>query len=375
MIYLDYAATTPCDPRVVEAMLPFFSEQFGNASSIDHSMGVQARKAVDQARASIASLVGAKDEDVIFTSGSTEANNLVLAGTRRFAITSMVEHPSVLESVTKRRDRKAYSVLPVNGDGVVTTDSLRAELEGHAGSLVSIISVNNEIGCKNDIGKLSQVSHEHGAFFHSDMTQAFVASHVDFRKSDLDAISMSAHKIYGPKGVGALICKAGLRRETIALAFGGGHERGLRSGTLNVPGIVGFGAAASILEKERGRLARHLVDVRTKFTDVLGNRFSGNLSLNGGKDASPHILSVTLHGVNNRALLRMSGDRLCFSLGSACATNKNEPSHVLKALGLSDRVCNETIRVSFGLGTTNDEATEAATLLASAANGLLELVA
>ncbi|HEX5275179.1 MAG TPA: cysteine desulfurase family protein [Candidatus Rubrimentiphilum sp.] len=374
MIYLDYAATTPCCPEVVEAMLPFFANKFANASSIDHSMGAEARNAVEDARSCVAELVGAKTEDVIFTSGSTEANNLVLSGTNRFVITSATEHPSVLDYVMKCR-QDTSSVLAVSNQGKVDEACLRTQLEHCDAALVSIMHTNNETGAMNDLDHLFEAAKDNNALFHSDMSQAFLAAPIDFRKSKYDGISVSAHKLYGPKGVGALICNSRLRNEITPLSFGGGHERGLRSGTLNVPGIVGFGVAAALLKRRFFEINQHVTEMRKTFVGDLLRRFSGAVTINGGDSASPHVLSVTLQGVNNRALLRLASRELCFSLGSACATNKNEPSYVLRALGLSDQQCNETIRISFGAMTTLDDVMTASKLIASSANGLLEMVA
>lgn len=372
MIYLDYAATTPCAPEVVEAMLPFFTDSFANASSIDHMMGSTARKAVDDARTTIASLVGAKEEDLVFTSGSTEANNLVLWGTGRRLVLSAVEHPSVLEAV--KREPQSALVLPVTEVGRVRPEQLAAALGNNEPSLVSVMHTNNETGARNDLDALATVAHEHNALFHSDLTQGLLEP-FSFRASPVDAASISAHKIYGPKGVGALIAKPALRKELRALTFGGGHERGFRSGTLNVTGIVGFGMAAKLLSARRNDIVRRITEARAAFLSALQNQFRGAVTVNGDSTAESHILSVRLHGINNRALLTLTAQELCFALGSACATNKNQPSHVLRALGLDDRACNQTIRVSFGLNSAPAEMVRAATLMAEAANSLLNMVA
>ena len=374
MIYLDYAATTPCAPEVVDAMLPFFSSRFANASSIDHIMGADARKAVEEARGHVAALVGANEEDVVFTSGSTEANNLVLRSSTRRVLTSAVEHPSVIEP-SKARESSNVCTLPVNGDGVVEPDVLRQAMCGGGPSLVSLMHTNNETGSVNDVLQLGTIAAENDGRFHTDLTQGVLMADFSIRRSPINAVSISAHKIYGPKGVGVLICTPRIRKELDPILLGGGHERALRSGTLNVPGIVGMGAAARLLRNGRAKIQEHVSNLRSQFCEVLGKRFSGTYSINGQSHSGNHILSIRMHGVNNRALLRVTGQEVCFALGSACATNKNEPSYVLRAMGLNEQACNETIRISLGSPTTSDEIVHAATAISNAANLLLEMVA
>lgn len=373
MIYLDYAATTPCDPEVLDAMLPFFTSRFANASSIDHAMGAEARRAVEEARGYVAELVGAKEEDVIFTSGSTEANNLVLSVDRPI-VTSAVEHPSVLEPTIS--SQRAVRILPVTTEGIVSETALEDALRdvGLGPSIVSIMHTNNETGAQNDVMSIAAHAAEHNALFHTDLTQGVVSAGFSLRKSAVDAVSISAHKIYGPKGVGALICKSSIRKELRPIALGGAHERGFRSGTINVPGVVGFGAAARLVVRSRGKIQNSIAMARTEFLNNIAERFTGAHTVHAG--ACPnHVVSMRLHAVNNRALLRSLAQKVCFALGSACATNKNEPSHVLRAMGLSEDACNETIRISFGMPTTVLQAREAATAIGECANRLLEMVA
>ncbi|HXM19202.1 MAG TPA: cysteine desulfurase family protein [Candidatus Tumulicola sp.] len=375
MIYLDYAATTPCRQEVLEAMLPYFATDFGNAASIDHAMGSRARKAVERAREQVALLVGAAPEEVIFTSGSTESNNLVL-NNELPVITSAIEHPSILDPVLKSRGELPSRILPVSSEGVLGEGDLERALEEAARPLlVTIMFVNNELGTVQEIRRLGSLTHRCGSFFHSDITQAMLTQEVSMKTDDVDAVSLSAHKIYGPKGVGALVSRSGLRRIIRPRQFGGGHERGLRSGTLNVPGIVGFGEAARLVRGERDSNRSHVVGVRTAFTTALKRAFEGELVINGSVDVSPHICSIQLKGVNNRALLQATAKELCFSLGSACATNKSEPSHVLLAIGKTKAEANETIRISFGLNSQAEESTLAAVLIADKANSLLSLAA
>lgn len=374
MTYLDYAATTPCLPEVVDAMLPFLTTEFGNAASIDHLMGTRARTAVEQARSYVGQLVGAPPEDVIFTSGATESNNIALNSSRQ-VVTSSIEHPSVLDFLD--RVRKAEStILKVDAHGEISASSLVDCLSQRkvAQHLVSIMLVNNEVGTTQDVQSLSAAAHQLEALFHTDATQAVVTTSIEMRQMQIDALSISAHKLYGPKGVGALICNAAFRRELLPRQFGGGHERGIRSGTLNVPGIVGFGEAAKIALQDRPKRVGHLSKIRRLFIENLTKTFGGSLTIHG-TCVSPHIASVRLAKINNRALLRANARQLCFSLGSACATAKSEPSHVLIAMGLSDEQANETVRISFGAQTTEKEVELAATALGLSANRLLELVA
>ncbi len=376
MIYLDYASTTPCDKGVIGAMLPYFSEEFGNASSVDHVMGARARTAVEQARTHVASLVEANPEDVIFTSGSTEANNLVLR-TKRPVVTSSIEHPSVLDTIRSRYPQSRSTLLPVDDNGLITEQVLRAALEDiREPALVSIMFVNNETGARQNMAQLAQIARSHNALFHSDATQGYASDTLGMASAGIEAVSISAHKIYGPKGVGALVCRSSLRRELSALLHGGGHERGLRSGTLNVPGLVGLGEAARLAKARVNKQVANVQMLRYRFIETLRQQFSGSIVVNGlDATTAAHICSVRLVGVNNRALLKSTSRDLCFSLGSACATTKNEPSHVLVALGQSKREANETIRVSFGAGLIDRDVDAAAHLIAAAANQLLQLVA
>jgi cysteine desulfurase len=370
MIYLDHAATTACAPEVVEAMLPFFRDAFANASSVDHLPGTTARRAVDDAREAVAELVGAKPEDVIFTSGSTEANNLALSVSGP-VLTTQLEHPSVLDPFAARAHELDAS-LAVDAAGRVVLDDLRERLTGMTNALVSVIATNNETGTEQDVKALAGVAHGAGAMLHLDATQAVGTRAIDMRQtSGLVGVSISAHKVHGPKGVGALVAISPLRRTMSPVLRGGGHERGFRSGTLNVPGIVGFGVAARLAVLHRLERRQRLTVLRGRFLQVLGEAL-GDYLTETVVDApvSPHILSVRLRGTNGRALLRAVRDDVAFSLGSACATNKAEPSHVLLALGLDKRTIAETIRVSFAAEQPIEEIERAAAILANAARGL-----
>jgi cysteine desulfurase len=370
MIYLDNAATTACAPEVVEEMIPFFRDTFANASSIDHIPGAEARRAIDRARDEVAAMVGARSEDVIFTSGSTEANNLALSVKHRI-FTTKVEHPSILDPLSARR-RSDDEFMEIDSAGAVNITSLREQLsKNKAPTLVSVIATNNETGLEQDTQALAQIVSADGGLLHLDATQAVGTRLINLRRGGLSGVSVSAHKIYGPKGVGALIASLALRKAMAPILRGGGHERGFRSGTLNVPGIVGFGVAARLVSSRRLERRRHLEDLRSQFLDVLNRELGEAVSetISGAK-ASPHVLSVRLRGTNGRALLGMVREDVAFSLGSACATNKAEPSHVLSALGMEKLAIAETIRISFASDQTVHEVRQAAGIIARAATSL-----
>lgn len=371
MIYLDNAATTACLPEVVDAMLPFFRETYANASSIDHVAGTAARRAVEAAREEVAALLGARPEDVVFTSGSTESNNLAMSIPHR-VVTSAIEHPSVLDTL-KSRARKDDVVLSVDQNGKVSFDELRRALATGKPTLLSVIATNNEIGTEQSVEAIADLAAEYEALMHVDATQTLLTRQIMLRsKPALDGISISAHKIYGPKGVGALIIAPRLRRLLHVTSHGGGHERGLRSGTLNVPGIVGFGVAARVAKIERSRRRVTLEALRGGFLAVLSSELGVDVTTTVPLSlSSPHILSVRIRGVNSRALLGAVRDKVAFSLGSACATNKSELSHVLLAVGYDKRAITETFRVSFAADQLLQDVTSAAAIVASAAKGLL----
>ena len=367
MIYLDHAATTPCAEEVVQAMLPYFRERFANASSIDHLLGFEAREVVEAARAKVAELVGAQPEDVIFTSGSTEANNLALSVTLP-VLTTEVEHPSVLDVIAARKNPKD-SYVRIDAEGVVDGQALEAAL-ADGRRLVSIIATNNETGVEQDMDLLSKLVSESSSLFHIDATQAVGTRAIDFRRRDIAACSVSAHKIQGPKGIGALVVSNEMRRELRPLIRGGGHERGFRSGTLNVPAIVGFGVAAERITRGRDEYRRRLSKLSQRFLQKLSKDFGLARATIQHAPTSPHILSLRFEGTNARALLRAFREKMAFSLGSACATNKSEPSHVFIALGVEKKAISETIRCSFSSEQTLDELEGAATIIAGAANAL-----
>jgi cysteine desulfurase len=357
-VYLDDHATTPADPRVVEAMLPFFSEKFGNAASRSHSFGWQAEKAVDLARKRVAALAGVTPREVVFTSGATESNNLAIKGAMEAyrargnrILTMATEHKAVLDPV-KRLERSGVraTVLPPQADGLLDLDLLRDAIQPET-VLVSVMAANNEIGVLQPVEEIAAICRERGALFHCDAAQAFGKIPVPADGADL--ISVSAHKMYGPKGVGALIVRRRSPRIQLAAQMdGGGHEFGMRSGTLNVPAIVGFGEACAIcaesMESESARVAALRDRLKAKLEAGLDGVF-----VNGSiEHRLPGNLNVSFAGVDSDALL-MSLRDLALSTGSACTSAAVEPSHVLHALGLGDARVRSAVR--FGLGRFHTE--------------------
>jgi cysteine desulfurase len=363
-VYMDYHATTPVDPEVFAAMAPWFTERFGNAASRQYRFGWEALEAVDRAREQVASLVGADAKEIVFTSGATESNNLALKGVATAAreagssrdgfVTLVTEHKSVLDSL-KRLEHDGYEVtcLPVAQDGHVDLDRLRAAVTTST-IAVSVMAANNEIGVVAPLRDIAAIAHEKGALLHTDAVQAAGKVRFDVDELGVDIASLTAHKLYGPKGVGALCVRRRPRRVAVtALIDGGGHERGMRSGTLNVPGIVGFGAAAALaaplLEAEGARLKalrdRLLRSLQAALPAVVVN---GSL-----KARLPGNLNVSFPGVDGEALLVTLCDELAISSGAACTAA--EPSHVLKALGRKTDLALASLRFGLGRWTTEEE--------------------
>jgi cysteine desulfurase len=367
--YLDYNATTPTDPRVVDAMLPYFTEIFGNAASVDHIYGHEAHQAVEAAREQVAALLGATADEITFTSGATEADNLAVTGTMARvaddaeAIVTAIEHPAVLEPAKRLGAR--LRVAPVSPSGVVDPEGIRKLLTGKT-ALVSVMAANNETGAIQPIAEVGQICAEAEVVFHSDAVQAVGRIDVDVDAAHLALLSLSAHKIYGPKGVGALYARRrGQRARVSPLHYGGGHERNLRPGTVNVPGIVGLGVAAELARLERQRSAHREHDLKVRIVESLSD--IGGVEFNAGVDLSlPQTVSVRIAGVSARALMHATRDQLAFSTGSACTTTKVEPSHVLLAQGLAPGSIAETVRISFGRFTTDEDITNATRLIAAA---------
>lgn len=375
-IYLDYNATTPTDPDVVEAMLPYFSTAFGNAASIDHHYGREARQAVERAREQVATLIGAPPEEIIFTSGATEADNIAVLGTLARAsddaeiIVSAIEHPAVLEPARKLGSR--VRILPVEKDGLVDPGSLRRLLTPRT-ALVSVMAANNESGAIQPLPEIAEVCAEADVPLHTDATQAVGRLALDVDELQLALLSLSGHKVYGPKGIGALYVRRRRRRAKVApLLYGGGHERNLRPGTANVPAIVGLGTAADLARNRRTEEARAQAELRDELMGIL--EALGDISLNTPvAQTLPQTLSLRIGGVGARALMHATRDDLAFSSGSACATTKAEPSHVLLAQGLSPQAAAESIRLSFGRFTTREEILDAGRVLVDAVTELRRL--
>jgi cysteine desulfurase len=359
-IYLDNHATTPVDPRVLEAMLPYFRENFGNAASRNHSFGWVAEEAVENARKQIAELVGANPREIVFTSGATESNNLAIKGVAEMyaergnhLITAATEHKAVLDTM-KRLEKHGYRVtyLPVRQDGLIDLDMLREAITDKT-ILISIMYANNEIGVLQPIREIGKIAKERGVLFHSDATQAVGKIPVNVLDDNIDLMSLSAHKMYGPKGVGALyVRRKNPRVQVTAQMDGGGHERGMRSGTLNVPGIVGFGKAAELCKQEMPEESKRLRYLRDKLKDKLLSELD-EVYINGSMEHRlPHNLNMSFAYVEGESLLMGMND-VAVSSGSACTSATLEPSYVLKALGAGDDLAHSSIR--FGIGRFNTE--------------------
>ena len=360
-VYLDYHATTPVDPRVLEEMLPYFCERFGNAASRQHSFGWEAQEAVDRARTRIGSLINASAREIIFTSGATESNNLAIKGAAHgmrergdHVVTVATEHKSVLDSC-RRLEKEGWklTVLGVTPDGFVDLDELRGAVTDRT-VLVSVMAANNEIGVLQPLAEISAIVKPHGALLHTDAAQAAGKVAIDVDALGVDLLSLTGHKCYGPKGAGALYVRQ--RRPRLPLECmidGGGHENGLRSGTLNVPGIVGLGAAAEIAQKEMPVEGPRLAALRDKLLNALRANLDG-LRLNGAAvERLPHNLHVSFDDVEGEQLLMALGD-LAVSTGSACSSGSQAPSHVLQAIGAVGDRAGASIR--FGLGRSTTEA-------------------
>ncbi|MGD1094667.1 MAG: IscS subfamily cysteine desulfurase [Bryobacteraceae bacterium] len=359
-IYMDNHATTPMDPRVFEAMRPYFMEVFGNAASRNHSFGWQAEEATEKARKQIADLIGATAKEIVFTSGATESNNLALKGVAQMyaekgdhIITAATEHKAILDTC-KHLEKEGVRVtyLPVQTNGLVDLDQLRAAMTDKT-ILVSIMYANNEIGVVQNVREIGKIAKEHGALFHSDATQAAGKIPVDVIRDNIDLMSISAHKMYGPKGVGALyVRRRNPRVQLTAQIDGGGHERGMRSGTLNVTGIVGLGEACALAKAEMAEESKRLSYLRDKLKDRLLASLD-ECYINGTMESRlPNNLNISFAYVEGESLLMGIND-IAVSSGSACTSATLEPSYVLKALGAGDDLAHSSIR--FGLGRFNSE--------------------
>ncbi len=359
-IYMDNHATTPVDPRVVEAMLPYFNERFGNAASRNHSFGWAGEEAVENARAQVAALIGATPKEIIFTSGATESDNLMIKGVAEMyrekgnhIITQAIEHKAVLDTC-KRLEKYGYEVtyLPVHKDGRVDPEDVRKAITPKT-ILITIMYANNEIGVINPIAEIGKIAKEHGIIFAVDGVQAVGKIPVDVQKDNIDLLAISGHKFYGPKGVGALyVRRRNPRVQLSAIIDGGGHERGMRSGTLNVPGIVGLGKAADLARLEMPEESVRLRALRDRLKKNLESKLD-EVFINGSLEHRlPNNLNMSFAYVEGESLLMGIND-IAVSSGSACTSATLEPSYVLKALGVGEDLAHTSIR--FGLGRFNTE--------------------
>ena len=360
-IYLDNNATTPMDPRVLEAMIPYFTQKFGNAASRNHAFGWAAEEGIDYAREQVAKLIGATEKEIIFTSGATEADNLAIKGVFEMykdkgnhIITCVTEHKAVLDAC-KHLEKLGASItyLPVKEDGLIDLQELENAFTDKT-ILVAIMYGNNEIGVIQPIKEISAITHKHGALFFTDATQACGKIPVDVNADGIDLLAFSAHKMYGPKGVGALyVRRKNPRVKVTAQMDGGGHERGMRSGTLNVPGIVGFGKACELARLEMTEEAKRLSALRDKLESSL--KTLEESYVNGNVEHRlPHVANISFKYVEGEGLMMAMKD-LAVSSGSACTSASLEPSYVLKSLGLSDDLAHSSIRFGLGRFTTEEE--------------------
>ena len=362
-IYMDYHATTPVDPRVIEEMMPFFTEKFGNAASRSHAFGWTAEEAVDYARERIAKLINAQSEkEIVFTSGATESDNIALKGIAEFykdkgnhIITTVIEHKAILDTC-KRLEKEGFTVtyLPVNKEGLVTPEQVAAAITDKT-ILVSIMLANNEIGTVQPLEAIGKITREKGVLLHSDAVQGIGKVPFDVQKMNVDLASITAHKMYGPKGIGALYVRRSKPRvRLVAQMDGGGHERGMRSGTLNVPGIVGFGKAAAIMLEEGAAENARIFALRER----LRKRLQGSIEeaiVNGSMEHRlPGNLNISFAFVEGEAMMMAIKD-VAVSSGSACTSASLEPSYVLRALGVGDEMAHSSIRFGLGRFSTEEE--------------------
>ena len=359
-IYLDSHATTPVDPRVFEEMTPYFTEHFGNASSLDHSFGYDASIAVSEAREKIAKAIGTNMDEILFTSGATESDNLALLGVMErnkskgnHLITCVTEHKAILDTA-KHLEKIGCKVtyLPVDEYGLISLDELKSAITDET-VLISIMFANNEIGTIQNVSEIGAIAHEHDVLFHTDAAQALGHIPIDVKKMNIDLMSISSHKIYGPKGIGALYVRSILPRVKInSIVYGGGQERNIRSGTLNVPGIVGFAKAVEIaldeMDSENIRFKKWTDSMLEQFSKI-GGKLNGHPT-----NRLVHNLNIRFDGVQSKSIINTVSKKIAISAGSACTTQNVEPSHVLLALGLSDEQSHHAIRIGCGRFNTDD---------------------
>lgn len=364
-IYLDHHATTPVDPRVLEEMMPYFTEKFGNASSLDHPYGNEASVAVENAREKIANSIGATHDEIIFTSGATESDNLALIGTMEkykekgdHLITCVTEHKAILDTARHLESLgKKVTYLGVNEYGEIDLEQLKHSITDGT-VLISIMAANNEIGTISDIAEIGKIAHESEVIFHTDAAQAVGHIPINVEKMNIDLMSFSSHKIYGPKGIGALYIRSVKPRvKPEPIVFGGGQERNIRSGTLNVPGIVGFGKAIELASKEMNSENEKFL----QWTGVMLEKFEevgGKLNGHPTKRLA-HNLNVRFPGIEGKAIINSVSKKIAISAGSACTTQIVEPSHVLLAIGLDEEQTHSSIRIGCGRFNTDEEIEDA----------------
>ena len=360
-IYLDYQATTPMDPRVLEAMMPYFTTKFGNAHSRSHSYGWEAEEGVEKARAQVAKLIGADEKEVIYTSGATESNNLAIRGVAEFykdrrnhIVTTVTEHKCVLDTC-RHLEQQGFEVtyLPVQKNGLLDLDVLRAAVTDKT-VVVSVMAVNNEIGVIQPLAEIGKICREKGAFFHTDAAQAAGKIPLDVEAMNIDLMSISGHKIYGPKGIGALYVRRKPRVRLVPLIVGGGQERGFRSGTLPTPLCVGLGEACEIAAKEMDAEAKRLTKLRDRMLKGLQSKLT-DLVINGDLEHRiPGNLNISFAYVEGESLM-MGIKNLSVSSGSACTSASLEPSYVLRALGGEEEMAHTSLRIGLGRFTTEHE--------------------
>ena len=379
-IYMDNQATTLVDPRVVEAMLPYFTETFGNAASRNHEFGWKAEEAVENARGQIARLIRASPKEIVFTSGATESINLALKGVAEanrqkgnHIVTLETEHKAILDTCKRlEKDGCGITFLPVQPDGLVDIERLRAAITAKT-ILISVLHANNEIGVVQPVAAIGKIARERGALFHVDAAQSTGKIPIDVERDSIDLLSISGHKIYGPKGVGALYVRRKNPRVALAAQIdGGGHERGLRSGTLNVPGIVGLGKACEICEKEMAAEGARLAALRGRLLSAIQSGLGG-VTVNGSLEYRlPNNLNLSFHGVEGEALLMGIHD-VAISSGSACTSAQLSASHVLKAIGVDEDLAHASIRFGLGRFNTEEEVDYAAARVVETVKKLREL--
>jgi cysteine desulfurase len=379
-IYLDNHATTPLDPRVLQAMMPYLTEVFGNAASRNHSFGWAAEEAVEKSRKQIAALIGANAKEIVFTSGATESNNLAIKGVAEMyaekgnhIITAATEHKAILDTCKRlEKDGVRITYLPLKADGLIDLDMLREAITDKT-ILISIMYANNEIGVIQNVAEIGKIAKERGVLFHTDGVQAVGKVPVDVIKDNIDLLSLSGHKIYGPKGVGALyVRRKSPRVQLTAQMDGGGHERGMRSGTLNVPGIVGLGAAAELCKNEMAEESVRLRGLRDYLRKKLETELDETFVNGSWEHRLPNNLNMSFAYVEGESLL-MGISEIAVSSGSACTSATLEPSYVLKSLGLGDDLAHSSIRFGLGRFNTKEEVEYTANKLVEVVTKLREL--